>query len=474
MISLVKNEMYKILHKKAIYVVAIIALAGALLVSILDKSITNSVVDLNTMLYEEQLKTCVDIGEPIDIQHCAHAKAGLEQINFIKEKKIVNESKEMYVVRNDLYDAQLEYYALIYSKADESAIEPSKKKVDEAIELINNYDAIKYINTKMEEAKAEQVEACSDPNSNECIAANDDIVAIQYRIDNNIPYSYNDASSSLDSYSSIHAKYLDVRDKNDKFLDYNEIIDKRNSEATYKTAKYMLDNKILTNDYKDYSSGSELVDGFKTLSFFVILIIIMLSATNVADEFNKGTIKQLLVKPFSRTKILVSKLIAVFAVSVIFMFIIEIGINVIAGLVNGDIHTIIGKQVIFNYHTHEAMYMNTIVLSLYAALLSLPRIILLELFIFTMSVITTNAAFALGLGFGAYISEEVFAIFMKKFPFLSYSPTLNYQFNDFAFGAISPYKDIFLTKSIIVSVVSFVVLLTVSIIVFNKKDIKNQ
>jgi hypothetical protein len=91
-----------------------------------------------------------------------------------------------------------------------------------------------------------------------------------------------------------------------------------------------------------------------------------------------------------------------------------------------------------------------------------------------MSVITTNAAFALGLGFGAYISEEVFAIFMKKFPFLSYSPTLNYQFNDFAFGAISPYKDIFLTKSIIVSVVSFVVLLTVSIIVFNKKDIKNQ
>ena len=88
--------------------------------------------------------------------------------------------------------------------------------------------------------------------------------------------------------------------------------------------------------------------------------------------------------------------------------------------------------------------------------------------------LSTNTALSLGLGFGAYLSAGIFELMLGRFKFLSFSPTLNYNLNQYLFGNISEYEVLTLHKAIAVDIVSFVVLFVLILIVFNKKDIKNQ
>ncbi len=50
---------------------------------------------------------------------------------------------------------------------------------------------------------------------------------------------------------------------------------------------------------------------FSEYGLFIIVMIVMIAGTIVSEEFNKGTIKLLLVRPYSRNKILLSKFITV-------------------------------------------------------------------------------------------------------------------------------------------------------------------
>jgi ABC-2 type transport system permease protein len=58
--------------------------------------------------------------------------------------------------------------------------------------------------------------------------------------------------------------------------------------------------------YKDMSSSDLISSEFNRSVIFVMICIIMVSSTIVSDEYN-GTIKQLLIKPYKRYEILLSK-----------------------------------------------------------------------------------------------------------------------------------------------------------------------
>ena len=63
---------------------------------------------------------------------------------------------------------------------------------------------------------------------------------------------------------------------------------------------------------------------FSEVNIFIIICIIMVSGSIVSDEYNKGTIKYLLIKPYKRYKILLSKLfssIIIFVLSILMYFI---------------------------------------------------------------------------------------------------------------------------------------------------------
>ena len=92
--------------------------------------------------------------------------------------------------------------------------------------------------------------------------------------------------------------------------------------------KYILENKVDVN--KNDSLKGILENFYNQLGIFMLAVIIMVAATIVSEEFNKGTIKLLLVKPYSRTKILLAKflttvIMTVFIISITILMQILIG-----------------------------------------------------------------------------------------------------------------------------------------------------
>jgi ABC-2 type transport system permease protein len=74
--------------------------------------------------------------------------------------------------------------------------------------------------------------------------------------------------------------------------------------------------------------ASDVVTDFSIINFILIIIC----ASIVTEEFDKGTIKMLLTKPYTRTQILVSKFLAVYLVGIVMMVIQMVVIRFLAFL----------------------------------------------------------------------------------------------------------------------------------------------
>jgi hypothetical protein len=167
-------------------------------------------------------------------------------------------------------------------------------------------------------------------------------------------------------------------------------------------------------------------------------------------------------------------MLAVLITSIAFTFAFNIISTVIKGIFEGDLMTIFGNDIVYNFNTKKCIEISYIMESLIAFIYALPMIILLGIFVLALSTITTNAPFALGMGFGAYLSESVFQLLIRRASLISYAPTLNYNLSPYMFGGMNSIKELYLSKALAVDIVSFIVLFALIIIVFNKKDIKNQ
>ena len=72
----------------------------------------------------------------------------------------------------------------------------------------------------------------------------------------------------------------------------------------------------------------------RILSKISLLVAVLIASGIISDELDKGTIKQLLVKPFTRNKIFMSKLIASMIIVLFFMVYITL-LNVISNFLFG-------------------------------------------------------------------------------------------------------------------------------------------
>ena len=85
--------------------------------------------------------------------------------------------------------------------------------------------------------------------------------------------------------------------------DYQRVLEEFN------ISKYRIENE--KPDLKEDSVSGSLENLFAQLGLlFIIIISIMITGTIISEEFNKGTIKLLLVRPYTRRKIMLSKIIA--------------------------------------------------------------------------------------------------------------------------------------------------------------------
>ncbi len=166
----------------------------------------------------------------------------------------------------------------------------------------------------------------------------------------------------------------------------------------------------------------------------MLAVIIMVAATIVSEEFNKGTIKLLLVKPYSRTKILLAKFLTT-VIMTVFIISITILMQVLIGGILFGFDSLSLPVIEYNFNTNSIQSINVFVYLGIQTLAQLPMIILLSTLAFAISTIFSNSALAIIISLLGYMANSVInqLAIMYNLGFMKYFVTMNwdYKYNIF-------------------------------------------
>ncbi len=486
MINLVKNELSKIVHKKGIYILAIITILFTLLSGAIVKFALNIdsvfLEDSVTNMLEENLKN-YDLEDPEQLEYYVDDKTTVDEARLLK--KYDKDSWQYYTISSVGYDYLHNINEAKYITKDDKALEEAQNVYDEFIKELNEHDWQYFVKKDLEEAK-EQKASLEESLKNEELTDNERldltrslndvkyrIEGYEYRLKLNVPNDGSSKSSLIDSYVANAIQYQGMNKDESQISDYEDLLMKREVEESYYVAKYKLDNNIEETDI--FSTSQMFLSETVAPVLFVIVAIIMIAGSIVADEFNKGTIKQLLLRPYKRWKILLSKYITTIIVFLLFLVFYEIVTYLTYGCILG-FDSYKAPIVLYSFTTHEAFEMSLFTNMLINLLSILPAYLIILTLTFFMGVLTTNGTVSITVGFLVFffgnILKQMASVFNARI--LAFIPTMCWNFNEYLYGGLPTFKYSNLGISIVVSIITFLIFLVGSFIVFKKKDIKNQ
>ena len=230
--------------------------------------------------------------------------------------------------------------------------------------------------------------------------------------------------------------------------------------------------KDYNRDYSADTTATVINDVFLG-GMFTILFLVLVGGSIVAEEFNKGTIKQLLLKPYKRSKIIISKIIAALLVFFIFMVVYALLIGLINGIAYWEFKSLFEPVLVYNFNTGKVVEQSLVFNCLEHFVALLPKYLMLLGIAILVGVTTTNTAIALIIPIVTAIGSTIINEFADKKIF-AYFPTMCWDLTEFLHGGMPTFKYSTLPICIVVDIVTIVLLFGISVFIFNRKDIKNQ
>lgn len=458
MIKLIKNEIFKILHKRGTYIVLIIT---ALFITLVSYLIGHEETYFSTETYFD-----VDTGD------ITQNKINKEMNE--KYQKYNKDTWQHYVI-DDTYDIISNYYYALDSGEISDEVKKSYQDVNNA--LANDdwqYFVNKTLASRKEELKTLEESlkyATADKEKknleSQIFTIKVAIEMLEYRLKENVKYGndyLNEAIDAITYSASAINTYENTTNKETK----SELED---TVKTYYKSRYILENK---EDINNASDLRFILTNFYSEYLFLILVFgIMIGGAIVSEEYSKGTIKSLLITPYKRSTILLSKFISVILLTILFIVIAYFMQTVIGGIFLG-FGSLSNHVVEYNLATKSLEVMSVFKYILLYTIANLPQILLLVTLAFAVSTIIGNTALAIVITFAGVIGSSIINMFasMYKIKVLNYFVTTNWNFNYYLFGGTNPYGPS-ITQAIIVCLVYFLIMIITSFIVFNKKNIKN-
>ena len=484
MIRLVKIELKKLFAKKMIYIFLAILVALNLLIVIIDKNAAKVYdaieYDMNEKLYKESMDS-YDLKDPEQLQYYVEDKDYYDMIILTKGYKTY--SAEQYYIRTEMSSTiQCMNHNEFISK-DKDAYNECKKTYDEQLEFLKHYNWKEYVNQKLDEVNDEissiEFGKNSGALSGEEIEKELSVLkltkeVLEYRLDNNVPIDGSYLSGALEQYVSSYSDYMEYdNDKNlvSRFL----VMDKREAEAAYYINKYKFEHGMFKDYNRDYSADTTatVINDVFLGGMFTILFLVLVGGSIVAEEFNKGTIKQLLLKPYKRSKIIISKIIAALLVFFIFMVVYALLIGLINGIAYWEFKSLFEPVLVYNFNTGKVVEQSLVFNCLEHFVALLPKYLMLLGIAILVGVTTTNTAIALIIPIVTAIGSTIINEFADKKIF-AYFPTMCWDLTEFLHGGMPTFKYSTLPICIVVDIVTIVLLFGISVFIFNRKDIKNQ
>lgn len=476
MINLIKNELFKLSHRIEPKILIIFAILATFVINFMNYFFSGN----NERLYKRELESTIQFSEEMKnnsdntiddkIYYYSNydiAKLKMKYPMYSAETGYINDT--LSELSNSMYRGLFGY------GADSEVYIEAKKEYEEAVKKLDNFDWKEQIldeiskNQESIDLFEKYATVGEDSSLKEEIEYFEEINRVlRYRLDNEIPYDNSNASELLTNYVNNLEMYKSMNNTKT----HEEKYTKFQIEKEIYTTKYMINNQLIkedkiTNGYTTISE--ELISIASGSGFMLTFFVIFISSMIIPSEFEKGTIKGLLVKPYTRTEILFSKIIAsilfFFGFAIIYLIINAIVIGIFAGF-----ETIKAPIIEYNFNTHVATRVGLIPELLKCFLLALPRFLVTMIIAIMLSIFTKSIVLSMYIGF---MLNAVDLSSLQK-PIARFIVSNCWDFNVFANGGISANQYVALGSSIAVVIVTAVIALALSIWSFKRKEIKNQ
>ena len=484
MINLIGNELKKIFKKKTIYILLII-IVGYIILSNIMMKLNNTEYQYHyyydgEIEYLESYLSELDPNNPSEYPDFASFKRQLEIMNLSKEYG--NNSWQAYIINTKLsgyIDTIIEYE---YSKGvTKEEYTEAKKAYDTALEKfkINDWkyfanQDLEYTKASIEEQKAilETTQDQSTINSIKQQIANLEAEKLmdEWRLEKDISYKTSFLNNAINQYYTYQTSLNEYLNQNIDDLSSDELSYYREALENANLNRYYVENNISL----DSNSRSTFLNLFGNYDLFILMVGIVIAGSIVSEEFNKGTIKLLLVKPYNRIKILLSKFIVCLIILVLTITFIYIFQLIAGGIING-FNGMTTDAIVYNFDTNKVETINIFAYVGLFGLCKLPMYILLTALAFTCSTIFTNTALAVSVPFLGYIASNLINQFALLYDIkqVIYFVTPNWDLCCYLFGGFPLFEGLTAPFSIAICVIYLILMLVLDCIVFKKRDIKN-
>lgn len=292
-------------------------------------------------------------------------------------------------------------------------------------------------------------------------------VILIYNIFQIINVSDVDITSQYKRAYNIDTFYLEHNKQLNKDENYEKIVERIHLE------KYAIDNNIKYNILINSQNESAilppdarilLMKVFDNFEVLIIFFIIYLSCTIISEEYYSGTIKNILIKPYKRVKILFSKILTDFLIIILVVLILVTFQYVLGGLLFGfESYSL--DAIRYNTISQDIETMNLVKYILLLFTTKMFMYVILSSFSLLFGIITNNMALNILISLGAYFLStfEILKNNITNYIFIYNWDISKYLFTD----------STMLWQSIIISSISLLIFLLLIIIIFNKKDVRN-
>ena len=247
------------------------------------------------------------------------------------------------------------------------------------------------------------------------------------------------------------------------------------------------DNKTLIDRYNSYATNinkindisniklNKMMDNGITLLIFSSIIIIIISSSILGNEINKKNIKELLTKPYKRSEILISKLIAAYIIIFLITIFIFISYIVFTYLLTKTNIFILKDYIIYN---NKIINISFILKYLIKFIINSTPIYFLSTFTIFLTTFIKNQKIIIPINSLLFIMSPVILNFFLniKFRYIIYTfiPYLDLSIFKNIYSILMlniKYKINFsMFNGIIVLLIYNILFIFLSLIIFNKKD----
>ena len=486
MSNLIKNELTKIFKKKTIYITMLLIFLLMIFINCINKYSNSS--SYSAYMYSESYINSIkeelsnlNPERPSDVTLYINLKSELDLSNLMEKYKDSDWKLSIINDRISPYITEINTYTYGAEKSEEQA----RKATEEMESIIAKLDEndwkyfanedLQNANNKIEElnkqkAQTQDTEIIKGLN-NEIENAKVEKEIAEYRLKKNIPYGVDYLNIALTRYQTSSETLISY-DLENKELDFEEQKEYNNALTTKEESRYIIETG--TNINKSDSLKGSLQYFYSQYGVFIIVVIIMIAGTIVSEEFNKGTIKLLLVKPYTRNQILLSKFLTVLIISA-FVIVSTILMQILVGGILFGFESLFEPVVVYNLSTNAIQEINILAYLGIQTLTQLPIIILLATLAFAISTIFSNSALAITVSLLGYMGASIInqLAIAYNLTFMEYFVTMNWDLSQYLFGGLPYMEGMNLITSIIICVVYLLIMLIPTFIIFKKRNIKN-